>query len=380
MDRAHHDQLGFSRVGHGPDQHRDAILLPSLPHAASPKPDSFLPSWCISVIGTGRPIGAKRWRCFFAGIPASQVLGGPLAAVLLRLHWMGLSGWEMAVNPRGLPAVAIGLTLFYLTERPQDAAWLPDDEREWLVGELAREQTTRQKHVSAWKALGNPQVLLLAAILFLGLNSNYGVSIWLPRMVQRLSTYGVSQVSLIASIPSVASLPLMMLTGWSSDRTGERIWHTAIPRFLSAASLGLCFFTLNNVWISVFLLSLATIGFYCAHPGFWPLPSVLMRRSAAAASLGLINSCGNLGGFSGTGFDRPSDRSHRNLWARRCFIWPRARWPLDCLFSCCVNRFASRWQEKNSLQALPHFRVEGPSREARRRRAAHRCTIHQRWS
>jgi len=91
----------------------------------------------------------------------------------------------------------------------------------------------------------------------------------------------------------------MLLAGWSSDQTGERIWHTVIPRFLSAGALTVCFFSLGNVWLSVLMLSLATVGFYCAHPGFWPLPGILMRRSAAAASLGLINSCGNLGGFLG---------------------------------------------------------------------------------
>jgi ACS family tartrate transporter-like MFS transporter len=47
------------------------------------------------------------------------------------------------------------------------------------------------------------------------------------------------------------------------------------------------------------MLSLATIGFYCAHPGFWPLPNMFLGKTAAAASIGLINSFGNLGGFLG---------------------------------------------------------------------------------
>ena len=142
---------------------------------------------------------------------------------------------------------------------------------------------------------------LLAAILFLGLNSNYGVSLWLPQMVQRLSVFDVSKVSLIAAIPSLCSLPLMLLVGWHSDRSSERIWHTIVPRLLSAVSLIVCFFSTasGNMWLSVAMLSLATVGFYCAHPGFWPLPNVFLGQAAAAASLGLINSFGNLGGFLG---------------------------------------------------------------------------------
>ena len=109
----------------------------------------------------------------------------------------------------------------------------------------------------------------------------------------------MTEVSLIAAIPYLCSLPAMLLVGWHSDRTGERKWHTAIPRLLSGVALTACFFVTGQTWPSVVLLSVATIGFYCAHPGFWPLPNLFLGRAAAAASIGLINSFGNLGGFVG---------------------------------------------------------------------------------
>ncbi|MCX6629217.1 MAG: MFS transporter, partial [Candidatus Solibacter sp.] len=196
--------------------------------------------------------------------------------------------------------VVLGVvTFFFLTDRPHQARWLKPEERDWLTGELERERAALGPHVPAWKALRNPDVLLLAAISFFGLTPNYGLSLWLPKMVQRLSAFGVTQVSLIAAIPYLSSVPLMLLTGWHSDRSGERKWHTAIPRMLSGVALTVCAFTADRVWLSVLMLSLATVGFYCAHPGFWPLPNMFLGRAAAAASIGLINSCGNLGGFLG---------------------------------------------------------------------------------
>ncbi|MBV9742557.1 MAG: MFS transporter, partial [Acidobacteriia bacterium] len=177
--------------------------------------------------------------------------------------------------------------------------WLPEEEREWLAMELERERTARTSHTSISKALRNPNVLLLAVILLLGLAPNYGLSLWLPQMVQRLSVFGVSQVSLIAAIPYLCSVPLMLLTGWHSDKSGERKWHTIIPRLVSGTALMACFFSTGHVWLMVMMLSLATVGFYCAHPGFWPLPNLFLGRAAAAASIGLINSFGNLGGFLG---------------------------------------------------------------------------------
>ena len=266
----------------------------------------FVPGVLVYLSHWYRPADrGKAMAMFFAGIPAAQVVGGPLAAVLLRIHWMNLAGWRWLLMLEGIPALLLGIvTLFYLTEHPKDAKWLAEDEREWLMAELAKDQAAHPQH-GGWRpalsALTDPRVLLLSLILFLGLNSNYGVGLWLPKMVQKFSSFDDSTVSLIAAIPSLCSLPAMFLTGWHSDKSGERIWHTAIPRFLSAAALVVCFFSASagSLWVSVAMLSLATIGFYSSHPGFWPLPNAFLGRAAAAASLGMVNSFGNLGGFLG---------------------------------------------------------------------------------
>lgn len=266
----------------------------------------FVPGVLVYLSHWYRPADrGKAMALFFAGIPAAQVVGGPLAAVLLRIHWMGLAGWRWLLMLEGIPALILGfVTLIYLTEHPKDAKWLAADERQWLMAELEKDQAGRPQHASwlpALSALRDRRVLLLSLILFLGLNANYGVGLWLPKMVQRYSSFNVSIVSLIAAIPSLCSLPAMFLTGWHSDKTGERIWHTAIPRFLSAGALLVCFFSASagSLWVSVVMLSVATIGFYSSHPGFWPLPNAFLGRAAAAVSLGMVNSFGNLGGFLG---------------------------------------------------------------------------------
>jgi ACS family tartrate transporter-like MFS transporter len=167
------------------------------------------------------------------------------------------------------------------------------------VSELAKEQEARKSHIPAWKALGNPQVLLLGITLFLGLTATYGVSLWMPKIVEKLSSFGASKVSLISSIPYLVALPAMWLAGWSSDRTGERKLHAAIPRIVAAAALAFCIYSADHVWISMVALSVAAAGFYSSHAGFWPIPNMLLGRTAAATSIGLINSFGSLGGFVG---------------------------------------------------------------------------------
>jgi len=243
---------------------------------------------------------SKAIAMFMAAIPAAQVVGGPVAAWLLRVNWMGYGGWRWLLMLEGVPAVILGVvTLFYLTDRPEHARWLKQDERDWLVAGLEAENAAKPAHVSIWKALRNPDMLLLSAILFFGLTTNYGLAIWLPQVVQRLSQRGVFEVSLLSAVPYLLAIPLMLLTGWHSDRTGERRWHTAIPRLLAGVALTVFYLTSDQVWIPLAMLTVATAGFYCAHPGFWALPTRLLGSTAAAAAIGMISSLGNLGGFVG---------------------------------------------------------------------------------
>jgi len=261
----------------------------------------FLPAVLVYISHWYRP--ADRGRAvamFMASIPASQVIGGPLSAIFLKIHWLSYGGWRWLLLLEGLPAVLLGIvTLFFLTERPEEARWLPPEEREWLGRELAREREARVSHLPAWRALGDPRVLLLAFTLFLGLTATYGVFLWMPKIVEKLSSFGTSKVSLIASIPYLVALPVMWLAGWNSDRTGDRKWHAGISRVAAGLALATCIYTADHVWLGVLALSIAAAGFYSSHAGFWPIPNMLLGRAAAAASIGLINLFGSAGGFVG---------------------------------------------------------------------------------
>ena len=190
------------------------------------------------------------------------------------------------------------MTLSYLTERPEEARWLRPKEREWLAGELENERKERASHVPAWHALGNRKSCCSQERSFWA-DGDVRISLWMPKIVEKLSYSACRKVSLIASIPYLVALPVMWLAGWSSDRTGERRWHSAIPRIVAGAALAACIYSADHVWISVLALSVAAAGFYSAHAGFWPMPNMLLGRTAAATSIGLINTIGSLGGFVG---------------------------------------------------------------------------------
>ncbi|MBI3667812.1 MAG: MFS transporter [Acidobacteria bacterium] len=244
----------------------------------------------------------KAVAMFMTAIPLALIAGAPLAGLLMKIHWFGLSGWRWLLILEGLPAVIFGIiTIFYLTDWPKDARWLPSDEREWITGELEREKQAKKaaKPLSAWQALRHRDVILLTLAYFCNTTSGYGFLLWLPKMVQKLSGLGTLRVSLISAIPFLAVMPAMLLVGRHSDRTGERRWHAALSIFVTAASLLASQWVGDHVALTVALFSIATMAQYSFNPPFWALPTTFLSQAAAAASIGLINSLGNLGGFVG---------------------------------------------------------------------------------
>lgn len=245
---------------------------------------------------------AKAVAMFMTALPVANIIASPLSGWLLGVNWFGLSGWRWVFILEGIPAVILGIvTIFYLTDRPKDAKWLEEDEREWITAELEREKQEKKavRTYSIREAFRHRNVLLLAAAYFCAVTCVYGITFFLPTILKQVFGYSNFHISLITIVPYCFGLASMLLVGWSSDRTGERRWHTAISLLAVSAGLFLSAIFLENLFLAVAAFCIAGAGLFSYLPGFWALPAAFLTESAAAASIGLINSIGNLGGFAG---------------------------------------------------------------------------------
>jgi ACS family tartrate transporter-like MFS transporter len=245
---------------------------------------------------------AKAVAVFYAANPISYIIGSPLAGLLLGITWLGLKGWRWLFIIEGIPAVLFGvITVFYLTDWPEKARWLPRDEQSWITRELEREKEAKKRvrSYSIGEALRHRDVILLTSCYFCAMTGSYGIAFWLPTILKRISGKSDLKVTLLAALPYVAAFVMQQLNGWHSDRSCERRWHAAVPVFLCGVALALAVVYGAHPAISILLFIVAGGAFYGFQPCFWAVPTLFLSESAAAASIGLINAVGNLGGFVG---------------------------------------------------------------------------------
>jgi MFS transporter, ACS family, tartrate transporter len=261
--------------------------------------------------------------CLYAAVPAASLIGSPVAGWLLGVHWLQLAGWRWLFILEGIPAIVLGvITLFYMTDRPEQARWLPAEEREWLVSKLQQElQAKKQtRNYTIAEAFSDRRILQLIAAWFLALTGSLGTIYWIPTFVKRLSGSSDRWVTTLLVIPALVGIAGMLINGWHSDKTRERRWHTAVPLFTAGLMFGLLMVVRHNVPLAILFLLLGSGFLYAYYPTFWAIPTLVLSESAAAATFGLINSVGQLGGFAGSyGIGFLNNRTG-SLAASFCFI------------------------------------------------------------
>jgi MFS family permease len=251
---------------------------------------------------------SKAISLFMVAVPVSTAIGSTLSSLII--DWghglFELDGWRVMFLIEGMPAVFLAFFCwFYLTDRPAEATWLDDDEKNWLETILGYERSVAETGQS-WplrKALSHPRILLLAFVYFGITYGLYAVGFFLPTIIAGFQEqYGthlsVIERGLVTSVPYVVAAIVMVPWARHSDRTGERVWHVAIPAIVGGVSIPIALY-MTNPYLAMVAVTLSTCSVMCALPVFWSLPSKFLTGLAAAGGIALINSIGNLSGFSG---------------------------------------------------------------------------------
>jgi len=244
---------------------------------------------------------ARAVAWFMTANPLAGIVGSPISGALLGLSGKGLSGWQWMFLMEGVPAILLGASVFWaLSDSPREASWLKGEEREWLLERLALEQQAESalKKENLWQVLISPRIWMLSVVYFGVSTTMYGLTLWLPSVIQSLSKLSYFVTGIVSALPFVVAAVVMVSVGMLSDRTGERRWHTAIPAFAGAAAVaGAAYGSSAIIVVACIALGMA---FAEAMVGpFWAMATSRMAGLSAAAGIAVINSLANLGGYFG---------------------------------------------------------------------------------
>jgi ACS family tartrate transporter-like MFS transporter len=245
---------------------------------------------------------ARAIGLFMTATAMAGVIGAPLSSALLQMHGaLGLHGWQWLFLVEGVPAILLApAVLAYLTERPGDANWLTSEERAWLAQEMAREQAHRaDTHATLGDAVRSGRLWALAAVYLCIVIAFYGITFWLPQIMQSISDLGSAVIVLLSAIPYIAATIGLVVIGRRSDRRHERRWHVAIPCLIGATGFTLTVMAPAHPAVTLATLSIAAFGIWGTMGPLWAMPTAMLRGTAAAGGIALVNSIGNIGGFAG---------------------------------------------------------------------------------
>ncbi len=263
----------------------------------------FFPGVIIYISHWYRPEDRPRAKGYFMVSQSIAVATGvPLSRwILENIQWAGLASWRWIFILEGVLPFLMGfVTLWYLTDRPRDAAWLPDDEKNWLQSQLRADEALKisAHRVRMVDALRSPQTFLLTAILFLVVTGNQALIFFLPSVTDTMKSLPIALRTLAAGLPYAFSALGILLNGIWAQRTSKLMVHTAVPMFATGTSLFLAVLARDHVWLMTAFFCLAGFTAQAYMPPFWTLPTTLLGKSAAATAVGLI-CLGNLGGVAG---------------------------------------------------------------------------------
>ena len=256
---------------------------------------------------------ARVFATFYLGLPIAQIIGAPISVGLMQ--WgdtIGYEGWRLMYVLEGIPSIILGIIcLKYLTNTPKEAQWLTTDQRQWLMDTLEKEEREKTEHADAHlskstiikQVFKNPLVWLMALVYFGITSGSNAMFFFLPSVLESFrNTFGMEisliQNGLLTAIPYAFAAVGMILWSRRSDRKQERHKHGACAALMAASAIAIALIV-NQPWAIIVGFIFLAIGVFSAINIFWTLPGQTLTGVGAAAGIGLINSVGNLSGFTG---------------------------------------------------------------------------------
>ncbi|KAI0767797.1 MFS general substrate transporter [Fomes fomentarius] len=260
-----------------------------------------------------------RIAMFWAGAGLSGAFSGLLAfCISFMSGTAGLLGWSWIFIIEGLATVIVGVAAYFLLlDLPETTTYLTPEERSYIIhrkkydnSSVGEEEHFEIRHL--WQALLDWQVWVLSFINLTVLTSIYGVSLFLPSII---NGFGFNTtISQLLTIPPyvIATIMVVVCSIWS-DRIQMRSPFVMMSLSLSAVGYGI---NISNAgsgakYFGTFLVVIGAYSGFPATSSWVPNNTSGHYKRAVAISIDVI--FGNIGGIVSSNVFRAQDAPHYKL-------------------------------------------------------------------
>ncbi|WP_028983639.1 MFS transporter [Sporolactobacillus terrae] len=235
------------------------------------------------------------------------ILGNPITVLWMSVvsgYLLSSFGWRWMFIIEGLPSILWAFIWWKLVDdKPSEAKWLKDHEKQALNQALADEQKKLKSVPNYREAFKQKSVIFLCLQYFFWSIGVYGFVMWLPSIIKSAPNISIVETGWLSSAPYLLAAVLMVVASFFSDRLQMRkpfVWP-----FLLVG--GLAFYASyligsSNFWLSFTLMVIAGGAMYAPYGPFFAIVPELLPRNVAGGAMALINSMGALGSFVGAYF------------------------------------------------------------------------------
>jgi MFS family permease len=232
-------------------------------------------------------------------VPIAGIITAPLSGFLI-----AALSWRYLFVIEGVLSLVFLFAWWKLaSDRPTDAKWISDAEREYILRELRAEQermsTAKVKRASLSQVLADGVMWRLIGLNFFYQMGIYGYTLWLPTILKNLTHGSMGKVGMLAVLPYIGTMIGMLAVSNLSDRLCRRKVFVVGPILAFALCMFCSVWFQNNAWFSYCFLIGSGVFLQAAAGVFWTIPPKLFSAEVAGGARGVINALGNLGGFCG---------------------------------------------------------------------------------
>jgi MFS family permease len=241
---------------------------------------------------------ARAYGYWIMNIAIASIITAPLSGWILTF-----GDWRWLFVIEGIFPFVIAAPLWWLlvADRPSEAAWCSQEERDYIEAGLAHDRAASpQEHRGLRDVVTSNVVWRLTIVYFLIQIGFYGLNTWLPTVVEHITGGAIWQVGLVTAIPYVVAMFGLWFNAKAADKSGRYSRHVFLSMLIGAITLVISVgLGTSTPILAIALISIAVGGALAYDGPFWATASRAMPVALAGAAMGFINALGNLGGFVG---------------------------------------------------------------------------------